>query len=144
MRFLPRSSLVAESLAVCWILVAACTTARVIQPARLSRPHAPARVTVTSAERSPVVFDSVHVISDSLMGFVNGAPQRIPLSDATVIRARQVSQVRTAALAVAVTGTLMAASLFVAEHAWGDHPGPLPGGPVGLACECNFDSTCKC
>jgi hypothetical protein len=143
MRFPLRWFLVAP-LAVCWILGAACTTARVIQPARLSRPDPPARVTVTRAERFPVVFDSVHLIADSLIGLVSGAPQRISLSEATVIRARQVSQVRTAALAVAVTGTLMAASLYLAEHAWGDQAGPKPTGGSSWGCDCNFDKICAC
>lgn len=36
----------------------------------------------------------------------------------------------------------MAASLYLAEHAWGDHYDQQGG--VFEACDCSFDSLCKC
>jgi len=82
-----------------WLLfIDACTTIRPIEPADLSPPHAPARAWVTYANDSTVVLDSARVNGDTLVGTVGGKPERILLSQATTLRARELSGDRTAGL----------------------------------------------
>ena len=89
-----------RSIAVASILVLtlACTTLSPVRPADLTSSDPIPRVWVTSADHSVVVFDSARVSADSLVGIVHGEPRSIALSEATVIRAREFSEGRTAAL----------------------------------------------
>jgi hypothetical protein len=96
------------------VLLASCSTVRTVQPTELSLPHAPARVWVTRADQTIVVFDSARVSADSLIGLVDGAPERLPLSEAAVLRARLPSEAHTAALAAVVVGTAAAAVMYLA------------------------------
>ena len=101
MRLLSGSSPVGIILAgagPCLLLIGACTTIHTVQPADLSPPHPPARIWVTRADQATVVFDSALVSGDSLTGLVNGLPQGLLLSEATVLRIREPSPDRTAAL----------------------------------------------
>jgi hypothetical protein len=77
-----------------------------VEPADLSPPHPLTRVWVTRADHATVVFDFARVSADSLIGIVNGTPQRLPLSEAIVLRAREAVPDRTAAL---VFGAVVAA-----------------------------------
>lgn len=85
--------------AATWLLLtAACTVVRTVQRTDLSPPNPRTRVWVTRADRSTVVFDSARVSGDSLIGMVDGQPQRLRLSEATVLRVREPAPDRTEAL----------------------------------------------
>jgi len=90
-------------------LLVACTTVRAVQPADLSPSQPPTRVWVTYADHTTVVLDSARVSGDTLIGSVNGEPERIPLSAATFLRARRSSPERTAALWAALSVGALAA-----------------------------------
>jgi len=88
---------------------AACTAIQTVQPADLSPPNPPTRVWVTRADHTAVVFDSARVRGDSLVGVVNGQVERLPLSEATVLRVSEPSPDRTAELVfVGATAALLA------------------------------------
>jgi len=107
-----------RSLPVGVVLTAACTNVRTVQPADLSPANAPTRVWVTRADRSTVVFDSANVRGDSLIGIANGQPQRVALSETTVLRAEEVSEARTLALvALGVGAVAMAVHLMESNNA---------------------------
>ncbi len=80
------------------LLATGCTTVRTVQPAELSPPHPPRRTWVTRVDRSVMALDSARVSADTVIGIVNGARQRLPLSEVTVLRVREASPDRTAAL----------------------------------------------
>jgi len=105
--------------AATWLLLtAACTTLHTVPPADLGAPNPPARVWVTRADHSTVVFNDLRVSGDSLIGMVNGKPERLPLSEATVLRVRQLAPGRTAGLVFA--GALGATALVFVRV--GDKP----------------------
>ena len=92
MRFTPRF------LPVICALLAGCTATRPVERADLSPPNALTRVWVTRADHTTVVLDSARVSADTLIGLVDGQPQRLPLSEATALRIREPSPDRTAGL----------------------------------------------
>ena len=113
-------------------LFVACTTVRPVQPAELSPPHAPTRVWVTGANHSTVVLDSARVSGDSLVGSVNGQAQRLVLSEATVLRAREPSEARTAALVFfGVSGAFVLVAHFVDKS-----PAPYCAENLCAVCNC--------
>ena len=61
-------------------MTAACTSVHTVAPADLSSPNPLTRVWVTRADRTTVVFDFARVSADSLVGFVDGQPERLRLS----------------------------------------------------------------
>ena len=71
---------------------------RPVERADLSPPNPPSRVWVTRADHSTVVVDYPRVSADSLIGVVNGWPERLPLSEVTVLRVREPAPDRTAGL----------------------------------------------
>ena len=103
--------------AATWLLLtAACTTLHTVQPADLSAPNPPARLWVTRADHTTVVFDYVRLCGDSLLGIVDGRPQRLSLSEATVLRVREPAPDRTAKLVfLGVAGTAALALHFVID-----------------------------
>jgi hypothetical protein len=105
-----------------WLLLTAgCTTLHTVQPADLSAPNPPARIWVTRADHSTVVFNDLRVSGDSLIGMVNGNSERLPLSEAMVLRVREPAPDRTAKLVfLGVAGTAALALHFVF-----DTPGPF-------------------
>ena len=104
-------------------LLASCTTVRAVQPAELSPPHTPARVWVTRSDQSTVVFDSAQIHGGVLVGLVNGAPENLPVSETTVLRAREHSEARTAAVVLGVTAAAAGAVMYLAFTQPGS-PGP--------------------
>ena len=84
----------------CLLLTAGCTAMRAVDRADLSPPNPPTRAWVTRADHTTVVFDSARVSADTLIGSVDGQPQRLPLSEATVLRVREAAPDRTAKLVV--------------------------------------------
>jgi len=69
-----------------------------VERADLSPPNALTRMWVTRADHTTVVLDSARVSADTLIGLVDGQPQRLPLSEATALRIREPSPDRTAGL----------------------------------------------
>jgi hypothetical protein len=134
MRSLPLPLLIA-------VIIPGCTAVRQVQPAELAPPHPPTRVWMTRPDHSTIVFDSARASGDSLVGVVNGAPERLPLSDATVLRAREPSTARTGALMLSLGGAAAVVTLYAVSHGWLDKtpPDSCPppswdcGGP-GLCC----------
>jgi hypothetical protein len=101
----------------CLLLTAACTTIHTVEPADLSPPNPLTRVWVTRADHTTVVFDDARVSADSLIGMVNGQPQRLPLSEAMALRVREPAPDRTAKLVfVGVTGVLYVVVHFVRKY----------------------------
>jgi hypothetical protein len=110
-------------------LLAGCTATRLVERAELSLPNPPTRVWVTRADHTTVVFDSARVSADSLIGTVDGQPQRLPLSEVTALRVREPSQDRTAGLVfLGVSGVAAVALHFVLNQnpplvcPQGEHP----------------------
>jgi hypothetical protein len=95
------------------LLTAACTSLRPVPPARLQQSHPLPRVWVMRADRSAVIFDEAHVRGDTLVGLVNGNWERMPLSEATTIRARERSGSRTAALGLGLGGGAVVLDYFL-------------------------------
>jgi hypothetical protein len=131
------------ALSVGALLTAACTSLRPIQPSELT-PEVPTRVWVTRADHSTVVFDSAHVSGDTLVGIVNGQPQRLVLSEVTVLRARGPSGDRTAALVFFGVGgpTAVLIAYFSQRNTTPPFVCPLPV-PDGLLV-CNNDRSICC
>ena len=118
-----------------WLLLtAACTIVRTVEPAELSSANPPTRVWVTRADRSTVVFDYARVTGDSLIGVVDGQPQRLPLSKLTVLRVREPAPDRTAGLVF--LGVAGAAALAV--HLVID----TPPGPFACYIHCPLGTEC--
>jgi hypothetical protein len=119
-----------------WLLLtAACTTLHTVQPADLSAPTppAPGRVWVTRADHTTVVFDYVRVSGDSLLGLVDGQPQRLPLSEATVLRVREPAPDRTAGV------VFLGVAAALALHLVFDTP---PNGPFVCIILCPSGTEC--
>jgi hypothetical protein len=134
MRFLLRSLPVGAG--TCLVLTAACTTLHTVQPADLSPPNPPTRVWATRADHATVVVDYPRVSADSLIGMVSGWPERLPLSDATVLRVREPAPDRTAGLVfLGATGVLALAVYLVDKTP----PGPFP---CQAACPINDTPCC--
>jgi hypothetical protein len=70
-------------------------------------------VWVTRADRSAVVFDEARVRGDTLIGLVNGNWERMPLTEATVIRVRAPSRRRTAELGIGLGGGAAVLAYFL-------------------------------
>jgi len=118
------------------LLTAACTTLHTVQPADLSSPNPPVRIWVKRADHTTVVFDSARVSADSLIGMVNGTPQRVRLSEVAVLRAREPAPGRTAGLVFLGAGGVLALAVYLV-----DRPPPPYSGP----CPCGFGpSLCAC
>jgi hypothetical protein len=58
---------------------------------------------VTCTDGSIVVLDSARVSADTVVGFVDGEPRHIPLSQVTALRAREGAEARTNALLAAAS-----------------------------------------
>src|SRR2546428_11823796 len=80
------------------LLTAACTAMRTVERAELNPSNPLTHVWVTGPDHTTVIFDSARVSGDSLIGLVNGQPQRFPLSDATGLRVREAAPDHTAGL----------------------------------------------
>jgi hypothetical protein len=106
-----------------WLLLtAACTAIHTVEPADLSPPNPPTRVWVTRADHTTVVFDSARVGADSLIGVVNGEPERLPLSEVPVLRVREAAPDRTAGLVfLGAAGVLALAVYLVDTQSTGPH-----------------------
>jgi hypothetical protein len=108
--------------------LAGCTTFHTVQPAELSPPNPPARIRVTRADHTTVVLDSARVSADSLIGMVNGQPQRLPLSEATVLRVREPAPERTAGLVFLGASGVLALAVYLVDKA------PPRGPCIALPC----------
>jgi hypothetical protein len=81
-----------------------------VAPAQLGETREWDRVWVTRSDRSTVVVSAPEVRDDTLRGFVDGAYQEMPLSDAVAMEVREGAEGRTAALVIgslAATGALL-------------------------------------
>ena len=106
-----------------WLLLtAACTAMRTVDRADLSPPNPPSRVWVTRADHSTVALDYPRVSADTLIGIVDGTPERVPLSGATVLRVREPSPDRTAGLVFFGAVGVMALAVHFIDH---QEPGPF-------------------
>ena len=85
---------------------AACTATRTVKAADLTPSNLPTRVWVTRADHTTVVLESARLSGDTLIGVVNGQPQRLPLSAVARLRVREPSEARTVALMFAGYGGL--------------------------------------
>jgi hypothetical protein len=112
MRF-PLRSLPVAMLPVLLLITGACTTLHTVRPTDLKPRDSLARVWVTRADHSLVIFDSARVSADSLVGMVNGESRRIPLSEAAVMRTREPSGARTGALFIAVGGAAAVVTVYL-------------------------------
>jgi hypothetical protein len=100
-----------------WLLLtAACTSVRTVQSADLSPPNPLTRVWVTRADHTTVVFDSARVSADSLIGLVDGQPQRLRLSEETVLRVREPAPDRTAGLVFLGASGVLALAVHLVDH----------------------------
>jgi hypothetical protein len=116
------------------LLTTACTTLNTVEPADLTSSNPPARVWVTRADHSAVVFNDARVIGDSLIGIVDGQPQRLPLSEAAVLRVREPAPDRTAGLVfLGVAGAAALALHFVIDS---------PPGPFVCQVDCPSGTEC--
>jgi hypothetical protein len=95
------------------LLTAACTSLHPVPPARLKQSHPLPRVWVTRADQPAMIFDEARVRGDTLVGLVNGNWERLPLSEATTIRARERSGSRTAALGIGLGGGAAVLAYFL-------------------------------
>jgi len=112
---------------VALVLIAACTTARPVQPADLTG-QPPTSVCVTWPDHSTVLLDSARVSGDTLFGIINGRLQRLPLAEATALRVREPADVRTPLVFASFTGAILLAGHFALERA------PPPVGPCVALC----------
>jgi len=116
-----------------WLLLtAACTAIRTVEPAELSPPNPPSRVWVTRADHSTAVVDAPRVSADTLIGMVNGWPERLPLSAVTVLRVRERSPDRTAGLVFVGVSAVM--GLWCISSIGRPRLPPLAGRPL---CACS-------
>jgi hypothetical protein len=113
-----------------WLLLtSACTSVRTVQPADLSPPNPLTRVWVTRADHTTVVLDSARVSADSLIGIVDGQPQRLRLSEATALRFREPAPDRTAGLVFLGASGVLALAVYLVDK-------KPPPGPCTLAAYC--------
>jgi len=94
---------------------AACYSMHPVVPSALASAHAPDRVWLTRADRSTVVLQSPRLEGDTLLGTVDGAPQRLLLSQAAAIMTRSTATPRTIVLVMAVSGAGFA-GLWYLQH----------------------------
>jgi len=99
----------------CLLLTAGCTAMRAVDRADLSPPNPPTRAWVTRADHTTVVFDSARVSADTLIGSVDGQPQRLPLSEATVLRVREAAPDRTAGLVFLGVSGVVALAVYLVD-----------------------------
>jgi hypothetical protein len=113
-----------------WLLLtAACTATRPVQRAELSPPNPLTRIWVTRADHTTVVLDSARVSADTLIGLVDGQPQRLPLSESTVLRVREAAPDRTAGLVFLGASGVLALAVYLVDK-------KPPPGPCTLAAYC--------
>ncbi|SRR6266699_3582047 len=116
-----------------WLLLtAACTATRIVERADLSPANPPSRVWVTRADHSTVALDYPRVSADTLIGMVSGWPERLPLSEVTVLRVREAAPDRTAALVFSSATGVFALAIYLVDRP----PPPPPAGycPPGVMC----------
>jgi hypothetical protein len=97
------------------LLIAACTTVRTVERADLSPSNPLTHVWVTRADHTTVIFDSARVRADTLIGLVDGQPQRLPLSQATALRVREPSPDRTAGLVFLGASGVLALAVYLVD-----------------------------
>src|SRR5712691_262123 len=120
----------------CLLVTGACTAMRTVERVDLSPPNPPTRVWVTRADHSTVVVDYPRLSADSLIGQVDGWPERLPLSDVTVLRVREPSPDRTAGLVfLSVTGAFALAVHLVEKS---PPPGPCVENQCMISLDCCF------
>ncbi len=140
------------ALATACVAGAACHTLGTMAPEQMHVANPPSRVWVTDAAHATVRIEDPELNGDTLIGIVNGEPQRILLTDVVAIRARRPAPARTAVVALAVGG-LTFAGLWVMEHRpdVGDakvctngvlDPGVIPGSQY-IPC-CQIENTTPC
>jgi len=114
MRFLPHSLPIAA--APILLLTAGCTEMRTVERDELSPPSPQTRVWVTRADHTTLVVDSARVSADTLVGIVDGEPQRLPLAETAALRIPEPAPDRTAGLVfLGASGVLALAVHFVAR-----------------------------
>ena len=123
-----------RSLPIGALVTAACTSVHTVAPADLSSPNPLTRVWVTRADHTTVVFDFARVSADSLVGFVDGQPERLRLSEATVLRAREPAPNRTAGLVFLGAGGVLALAVYLVDKT------PPCTGPY---CHCDAAHLCE-
>jgi len=100
------------ALSIALPLLSACYSLQVVRPENLERlPHGTA-VSITRPDHSTIALDSARVLGDSVVGWTQGLEVQLPLS-ATVVRVREPSPARTAALVVAASGSAAVATYFL-------------------------------
>ena len=103
-----------------WLLVAlavglaACHTMRPLDRGSLNTADLPQRVWVSAPDRGTVRLDAPRIAGDTLQGFDDGKFRELVLTPGTVVRAKQPSQAKTAAM-VAVASALTLTSLMYLE-----------------------------
>ena len=121
-----------------WLLLtAACTATRPVERADLSPSNPLTRVWVTRADHTTVVFDSVRVSADTLIGLVDNQPERVALSEATVIRVREPAPERTAGLWFLGAGGVLALAVYLVDR-------PPPPGPCNAGVMCMYTPNLGC
>ena len=120
-----------------WLLLtAACTTVRTVERAELNPSNPLPHVWVTRADHTTVVFDSARVHADTLIGLVDGQPQRLPLSQATALRVREPAPDRTAGLVFLGASGVLALAVYLVDKTPPPYLGPCPCGFGPSLCAC--------
>ena len=102
--------------AATWLLLTGgCTAMRTVERADLSPRNPPTRVWVTRVDHSTVVFDWPRMSADSLIGEVNGWPERLPLSEVAVLRVREAAPDRTAGLVFLGVSGVVALAVYLVD-----------------------------
>jgi hypothetical protein len=92
---------------------ASCYTNRTVAPAQLKAERRPEQVWVTLPDKSTMLIKEPELAGDTLIGMVYGEPERVPLSTAVSIRARQSAPGKTIALAVGGSAAMIGLLVYL-------------------------------
>ena len=98
-------------------ILSACHSLKPVQPSTLSSKSIN-RVWITKANDSAIVLAEPQLRGDTLVGFVNGQYQEMPLSDARSLRAREPAFGRTALLAGALTAAAVMGLIYFENRSY--------------------------
>ena len=100
------------------VLLVGCHSMRQLTPEEVGSARTLDRIWVTRADQSVLLVNAPEVRGDTLVGFVDGKYQEMPLSQAVTLKVRERDPGRTAALVGGAAGATVAALIYFENRSY--------------------------